>query len=270
MKQNTLLFLSLVLVMFVAGACKNRGVKKNDNLKVNGMTKEEVLAKHNKSRADFDIMYFKGKADFESVREDKKQSVGFSYKVYLAKDSLLWASISKAGISFGTVLMDQDSVRIRITLGKTAVLCDFSMLSEMLGMDVGFHVVQSFFTGDPEFESDKLKMVPGEAKGIRFDEERPPYQVSWFLNGKTFKLDKMVAEDVNLGRKSTVTYLDFQDVSGQKIPGSALIEVTQPESVRIELEHTKIEIEPAKSTFNFRIPKSYEIKDCSSFNPGSN
>ena len=266
MKNHFSLLFSLILLVFILGSCKNRP-RKNDNVRVNGLTKEEVFEKHNAARADFDIMYFKGKADFEQTQEDKKNSIGFSYKVYLAKDSLLWASITKAGISFGTVLIDQDSLRMRVVLGKTAIVCDFSSLTELLGMDVDFAIIQSFFTGDPVFEPEKLNMIPGEAKGIRFDEERPPYQVSWFLNGKTFKLDKMEAEDRNLGRKSSVKYLDFQEISGQKIPGNALIEVTQPESVRIELEHTKIEIEPAKSTFNFRIPKSYEIKDCSSLTP---
>lgn len=261
-KINPLLFLSLFLILVQLGSCKNRD-RGNGNLKVNGLTKEEVMKKHEAARADFNIMSFKGKADFETTKDGEKNSVGFSYKVYLAKDSLLWASISKLGVPFGTVLVDQDSVRMRVSLGKTAILCDFTVLTNMLGMDVNFDLVQSFFTGDPVFEAEDLTMIPGEAKGIRLDEERPPYMVSWFLNGKSFKLDKMVAEDRKLDRKSTITYGDFRVVSGQDIPGNALIEVTQPESVRIELEHTKIEIEPSKSTFSFRIPKSYEIKDCS-------
>lgn len=262
MKNSSVLFFSLLLILVQLGSCKNRN-RDSENLKVNGLTKEEVLKKHESARADFKIMSFKGKADFETVKEGEKNTVGFSYKVYLAKDSMLWASISKLGVSVGTVLVDQDSVRMRISIGKIAVLCDFTLLSNMLGMDVNFGLVQSFFTGDPEFNVEDLKMVPGEAKGIRLDEDRPPYSVSWFLNGKSFKLDKMTAEDRNLGRKSSVVYGDFKDVSGQKIPGNALIEVTQPESVRIELEHSKIEIEPSKSTFSFRIPKSYDIQDCS-------
>ncbi len=261
-KNNSLIFISLVLILVHLGSCKTRP-RTNGNVKVNGMTKEDVLKKHAGARADFKIMSFKGKADFETTKEGKEESIGFSYKVYLAKDSLLWGSISKLGVPFGTVLIDQDSVRMRVSLGKIAVLCDFTVLTNMLGMDVNFDLVQSFFTGDPVFQAENLKMIPGEAKGIRLDEDRPPLKVSWFLNGKSFKLDKMVAEDTKLNRNSTVTYGDFQNISGQQIPGNALIEVTQPETVRIELEHTKIEIEPSKSTFSFRIPNSYDIKDCS-------
>ncbi len=260
--NNSFLFLSLVVILIQLGSCKNRP-SGNKNVKVVGLTKEEVLKKYEDTRAEFKIISFRGKADFETTKAGKEQRIGFSYQVNIAKDSLIWGSISKLGLPLGTVLIDQDSVRMRMSLGKIAVLCDFNVLTDMLGMEVDFGLVQSFFTGNPVFRSENLKMVPDMANGIRLNEERPPLKLSWFLNGVSFNLDKMVAEDSKLDRKSTVTYGNFQNISGQDIPGNTLIEVTQPEIVRIELEHTNIEIEPGKSTFNFRIPKSYGIKDCS-------
>lgn len=259
--QSHFILLCLMALVIVSG-CKNRN-RESEKVRVHGLTQEEVMAKHLEAQAKFKILGFKGKADFESTKEGKTQSMGFSYRIYIAKDSLLWGSISKMGISFGTVLVDQDSVKMRISLGKIAVVCGFDLLSEMVGMDVNFLLLQSFFTGDPILGDGELKMSAEAGKGIRLDESRPPYAVSWFLNGKTFKLDKMVAEDSNLGRSSSVVYSEFEEVSGQLIPGRAVIEATQPNQSRIELEHTKIEVDPTKSTFAFRIPKSYEIKSCS-------
>jgi len=226
------------MALAIVAGCKNRN-RESDQIKVNGLTQEEVMAKHEAAQVDFKVLGFKGKADFESTKDDKTQAMGFGYKVYIAKDSLLWGSISKLGVPFGTVLVDQDSVKMRVSLGKIAVLCDFNILSQMAGMDVNFGILQSFFTGDPVFENEDLKMSEEAGKGIRLEESRPPYTVSWFLNGKTFKLDKMVAEDTNLGRSSSVVYSEFEEVSGQLIPGRAVIEATQPNQSRIELEHTR-------------------------------
>ena len=263
MKRIPLLFLVLPLVLLtVATGCKNR--KNRDNtLRVRGLSKEDILSKQHAAKVDFNFMYFKGKAEFETQREGKKQGMSFSYKAYLAKDSLLWASVSKFGIPAANVLIDRDSVKMRVSLERMAILCDFSVLSNMTGMDRDFGLVQSFFTGDPTLNPSALTLIPNETDEFILRENRPPYQVSWFLNGKHYKLDKMVAEDVNLGRKSTVTYSDFKDVSGEKVPGRALIETTQGSETRIELQHSTIEIEPNKTNFKFRIPDSYEIRDCS-------
>jgi len=261
MKRIPFLFLVLGMVIVLAG-CKNR--RNRDNApRVKGLTKEEILSKQHDAKADFHFMYFKGKADFETIKEDKSEGIGFSYKAYIAKDSLIWASVSKFGIPAGTVLINQDSVKMRVSLERFAIMCDFRVLSNMMGMQVDFGLVQSFFTGDPTMNPSALSLVPNESEEFILREDRPPYQVSWFLNGRHYKLDKMVAEDINLGRKSTITYSDFKDISGQKVPGRALIEATQGAKTRIELEHSTIEIEPKKTNFRFRIPDSYEIRDCS-------
>lgn len=261
MKSILPFVVTALVAVFVMAGCKTRD-KGRKTTRVKGMDKEMALKKLNEAAVDFNIMHFKGKADFESVKDGKKEGMGFSYKVYIAKDSLLWGSFSKFGVPAASALIDQDSVRMRVSLGKFAVVCDFGLLSQLIGMEVDFGMVQSFFTGDPTLNPDKLTLVPNEEKSIQLREDRPPYQVSWFLNNSHNKLEKMVAEDVNLGRESSVVYSDFKDVSGKKVPSKAVIEATQGGEVRIELEHSTIEIEPNKSTFKFRIPKSYEIKKC--------
>ena len=208
-------------------------------------------------------MYYKGKADFTTIKEGKEEGMGFSYKAYLAKDSLIWASVSKFGIPAATVLINQDSVKMKVSIQKMGMLCDFTVLSNMTGMELDFGLVQSFFTGDPTLNPSALQLVPNESEEFILQEDRPPYKVSWFLNGRNFKLDKMVAEDANLGRKSTVVYSDFQNVSGELIPSRAKIEATSVAETRIELQHSTIEIEPKKTNFRFRIPKSYKIQNCS-------
>ena len=261
MKSIFPLFAAVLLGLLLIGGCKNRDKGRTNN-RVKGMDKETALAKMDEAAIDFKIMHFKGKADFESVKDGKKEGMGFSYKVYIAKDSLLWGSFSKFGLPAATALIDRDSVRMRVSLSKFAVVCDFDLISNLIGMEVDFGMVQSFFTGDPDLDPDKLTLVPNPEKTIQLREDRPPYQVSWFLNGQHNKLEKMLAEDVNLGRESSVVYSEFKDVSGKKVPGKATIEATQGGEVRIELQHSTIEIEPNKSTFKFRIPSSYEIKKC--------
>lgn len=261
MKSFSPYILAALFGLALLAGCKNRD-KGRRTTKDKGVDKEMALKKQAEAALDFNIMYFKGKADFESEKDGKKETMGFSYKIYLAKDSLFWGSFSKFGIPAATALIDQDSVRMRVSLNKMAVVCDYTLISKMVGMDVDFGLLQSFFTGDPTLEAERLTLVPNDENLVQLREKRPPYQVSWFLNAQHYKLEKMVAEDVNLGRESKVVYSDFQDVSGKKVPGKAIIEATQGGQVRIELQHSNIEIEPNKSTFKFRIPSSYDIKSC--------
>lgn len=261
MKQVHILTIAVLTAVFMFSACKTRR-NGTETVRIKGMTKTEILERNKKVHLDFKTIAFKGKAEFEGTQNGKETNVGFSYRINIAKDSLIWATISKFGIPAATILMDQDSVKIKISLNRSAILCDFSVVSEMVGMDVNFGLVQSFFTGDPSFQSGNLELMTDNPQVIHFKESRPPYQVSWFLNASHFKLDKMVAKDPNLERESSVLYEDFKTVNGQKVPGSAKIAVTSAQPARIELIHSSIELEPAKTNFKLRIPGSYDIQSC--------
>lgn len=256
MKQGFLLLLVGLLLAFAS--CKNRQ-QQDQGPRYRGMDQSELQQKHKESHLVFQTLTLKGKADYNNAT--KNENLSFSYKVCVAKDSLIWANITKLGLPAATILLDQDSVRMRLPLTREAVLCDYTILSKMVGMELGFETLQSFLVGDGGMPDSAL-LVSGNETPIELRSARGSYQVSWFLNSTHFKLEKMTVKDRILGAESSLEYSDFKKVSGQTVPALMRLVTTSPTSTRIELKHSDIQLDSDDATFSFRIPDGYQVKPC--------
>lgn len=254
MKSNLLIWASLVILAFAA--CKPA---QREGSRYRGLSQEELHARHQKSALQFKTVTLKGKADY--TNEAKKEEIGFSYKVCIAKDSLIWANITKLGLPAATILIDRDSVRMRLPLTREAVLCDFSVLRQLSGLDVDFKTLQAYLVGDGGMPA-SATLVSGKEVPIELQSKSAPYQVSWFLNSSHFKLEKMVAKDPILGTESSLEYGEFIKVGKQDVPTRMVLSATSPTVTRIALKHTDIKIDSEEASFSFRIPEGYAPKDC--------
>jgi hypothetical protein len=254
-KHFGLLFL---LILALATGCKTR--KEGSSTRVRGLDKEKIVERHNKNRPDFKVLSLKGKADYENL--SKKDKIGFSYKIDIAKDSLILASVSKFGIPALNVLMTTDSIFVRNVLDKSATICDFSLVSEMLGFGVDFAMMQNFLVGDAKF-IEPMVLSSGRNEPIELKGNVKGYSVYWNLNDSHFRLEKMRLKDLILGQESELSYTDFKKVGAYQMASSMQLKVTQPEELRIDLHHTDIDFDKESVSFKFRIPESYEIKPCS-------
>jgi hypothetical protein len=246
-----------VLLLLLAGsACKNRPQNAS---RYRGLSQEEFHERYNASALQFKTLTLKGKADYTNVA--KKENIGFSYKISIAKDSLILANISKLGLPAATILIDRDSVRMRLPLSREAVRCDFSILRQMSGLKVDFATLQAYLVGDGGMPA-QATLVSGKEVPIELQSKSAPYQVSWFLNSSNFKLEKMVAKDPILGTESSLTYGEFIKVGKQDVPSTMVLITTAPAETRIDLKHTDIQIDSEDASFSFRIPEGYTNKDC--------
>jgi Domain of unknown function (DUF4292) len=254
MRPHHLLFTSLLLLL--VAACKPA---QREGARYRGLSQEELHERHQKSALQYKTVTLKGKADY--TNEAKKEEVGFSYKVCIAKDSLIWANITKLGLPAATILIDQDSVRMRLPLTREAVLCDFAVLRQLSGLDVDFKTLQAYLVGDGGMPP-AAALVSGKEVPIELQSKSAPYQVSWFLNSTHFKLEKMVAKDPILGTENSLQYGEFIKVGKQDVPTSMVLSATSPTQTRIALKHTDIKIDSEEASFSFRIPEGYTQKDC--------
>lgn len=253
------LFLLLPLVaLMVVSSCKPK-VPKQDKIRYKGMDRETLIEKFDANRLDYKFANLKGKASFDDPA--KNQNMGFSYRISIAKDSLIVANISKMGFPGAMMLIDPDSVHVRIPLERSAMHCDLEFISQNLGFDADFQMIQDILLGDSK-PLDDSKLIPGDSSPVEMRSRVSNMEVSWFLNGGNFKLEKMAVKDLNLARSSVLTYSDFQKVEGQSLPMQMNMEVTQSQPIRIELKHSDINFDQDKANFKFRIPDSYEVKPC--------
>lgn len=251
---SSLLTLTLALTLF---SCKSRGPKENKN-NYKGLSKAEIIQRHQEAAPDFRTLSYKGKATADNPGTG---SISFTYKMNILRDSLIWGSFSKLGIPGAMMLIDRDSIRARVTLNKTAFVCDYSLVSKMLGMQVDFDMLQALITGDARLTED-AQLVPAKDPPVEFRTKEGPYNASWFLSGEHFMLEKLVVSDPILGKESSVTYAAFDESTGQRMPMEIAIASSGPKAGGFSLKHTSVDINPSKTNFKFRIPKSYEIKPC--------
>ncbi|HHG84374.1 MAG TPA: DUF4292 domain-containing protein [Bacteroidetes bacterium] len=256
--RNFISLITLAALIIFMGSCKTNRIN-NSKGKYKGLDKTAVLKKYDATRLQFKTLQLKGKAEFTNPA--KNQDIGFTYKITIAKDSLIVANVSKFGIPGAMVKIDQDSIRIRIPLEKKAIVCDFSYISSIIGFDADFGMVQNMLIGDASFLK-TTELVAKSPTPFELQGSMSPYKVSWFLNGSTFKLEKMAVKDSNLGGESVVSYADFQRFSGQLVAMEMLLLATQPSPARIELKHSSVDFDKEKTNFSFRIPRSYEIQPC--------
>ena len=202
-KSQFLLLLGTILCL---AACKPRQVAGNDN-NAKGLDLDKVLDNCNAHRLQFKILTFKGKADFEDL--SKGSSIGFSYRIDIAKDSLILINVSKFGIPAMNMLISHDTIKLRMPINQTAMICDFGLLQKTMKIDLDFVKFQAVLLGEAVL-SQPITLTSIKGQKVELQGSRPPYSVDWILNANTFRLEKMRMEDTNLGTKSEISYDDFQ------------------------------------------------------------
>lgn len=223
-------------------------------------TGPEVLAAHEKARARFETISFKGKGEYTGATA--KDNFTFTYKINIAHDSLIWASISKFGIEGMRLLADRDSIWLRRMDIQEGVRCDYTMIRKATGINADFYTLQSLLLGELKGETNGLRYVDGTKSPYRFEGTLPPYQVSWYLDGKHHKLVKAEANDPLLNQNSLFNWQDFRELNGQMLSYLLSFEMYAPQKVKLAMTHTSITLDGDNINFNFSFPDNYAIKNC--------
>lgn len=257
MRRNWLWMAGLLLPLLLLG-CKNRKAA-TDGTELRAGSKEEVIAGHRESHLKFKTLTLKGKAQFDDLEAGR--SIGFAYRIDIAKDSLILVNASKFGIPAMTMLLSRDSVRMRVPINQTASECAASELRKIGGIDMDMASLQDFLLGESDLD-EPIELTSGKARPAVLRGSQSGFQVSWILNSRNDRLDKVNLKDSNLGRETTLTYSDFEKEDGQAVASTVLLEVTQPQKSRILLQHSSIAIDKESVDFRFRIPGSYKMVPC--------
>lgn len=258
--MSRILSIALAIGLLVSmPGCKTRKEARSGRT-ARDMTPEKLIAKNKEATAQYKTLSVRGKADLENPQDGK--TVSFSYKANIAKDSLIWATVSKFGLPLATLLADPDSVRIRRLDVKEVVICDYSILNKAAGMKIDFALLQNLFTGETQELEGKALDFASESNRYRLSGQHGHYAVDWIFDPANYKLIQMDVEDATLGMASTLTYGNFMEVESQLVPSVVNLDVKSPNAMKLKLEHSQITVDEPDTDFSFRIPKSYEIKDC--------
>lgn len=250
--------LLLLLPLLLLAGCKPRQVA-DGPAATQPRTFAELDARLEAHRLRFGVMSFKGQADLLDF--NKNSRIGFSYRIDVARDSLMLVSLSKFGVPAATLLLTRDTVFIRLPLSKTAAYCDYAVVRQLVQLDLDYASAQALLLGEPQVQ-EPVEFLPASGRHIALKGRRGPQPVYWNLNGATYRLEKMQLEDPNLGAKSEIIYGDFKKVEGQPVAHTLVVDATETQLLRIELHHSAIAIDKEKVNFKFRVPDTYTIVPC--------
>lgn len=249
-------YLIIVLSIFIISSCKSgKGLigKKDPN-----RATREMLTNISAERVQYETISINGRANIDASKQGLK--IGVSYRMSMYADSLIWLRISKFGLEGMRALVTKDSIFVIDRTNNQVHISDFSLAEEYTGLKADLGILQDLFLGN-------LNVIPGinnmQANGKEGDlttvtGAKAGTQFNYKVDDQLKKL--IVMEAINVAQKlhSQTTYSDFESYGNTQMPQATKIQVIAPDEMTLDFKHRKVEVNPAKISFKFSIPESYE------------
>ncbi len=244
----------IILLLLVTFGCKSsksiiaKG-ELNDKLSV-----KQIIRENQKQSAKFKTL--QGKVKINYTEGDKSQT--HTVNLRIEKDKTIWLS---AAFNMARVMITPESVQFYDKINNQFFDGDYTLLSELLGIDLDFYKVQNLLLGESIFN---LKDKPYIASTFENSYTLQPknqealFELFLLLNPNHFKLDSLQIFQPQKKRMLQVDYSEYQDVDKQILPRHIrIVAAENTEQVAIALEFKSIRLN-SEVRFPFRIPSGFK------------
>jgi len=260
----------LFVVMVFLAACGTHRTAIKRPLKEAGA--HYLIDQLNENELEFE--WFSAKYSAEQIYNKKKTS--FKGQVRIARDSLIWISVSPAlGIEMARLLISNDTVKMLNRFEDNYFISDFGYINRMLNHALDFDMLQAFITGNDFsfYEDGKFKATVDDdeyklmtlgrhklKKYVRENEEGNiiPIQNIW-LDPESYKITRVVIKEiVDENRKFEAIYSEFELYEDQLFPKKAIFNIESYDNkMTITVDYGKVTIDQPLR-FPYRVPDKYE------------
>ena len=275
----------IILIFFLQGCKQKEKVVLPKRIKRYSVGKVVKLVSDNSLR--FETLSVK-KLSASYTNEDKSISIRGSYKI--RRDSIIQFYAQKLAIPVGKLEVNLDSFKLVKLLEQELMIGKNSYLSEFIGMDVDYSVLQALLSNklfsirqdnrDKEFkdyvcdiEDDMYKISSirnRKFKKINKNEDRLERYRNRLDEGHVIKQDIYIDPDSFVVRRMVINDLDtkkwvkldfskFEKVSDQWFPASIDIQVVGDKKIELSIELSKISLDDEQN-FGFSISPKYKTK----------
>ncbi|MEZ4685643.1 MAG: DUF4292 domain-containing protein [Bacteroidia bacterium] len=189
------------------------------------------------------------------------QSLGFSYRIHLKKDEMIWIKVTKFGFEGARALIRPDSVFVINRLDKSYTATDYSMVKEFTGLDADFGLIQDMLFGNfhPIPKTTDLQVENKKSNPLRYVGEASGYRFGYDIESSRKRLVGMQARHSSKAEFMELLYTAFDDVSKkQSVAVKGELIVGMPDTARVAFHHTKVDLSPGELSFKFSVPDSYQ------------
>lgn len=253
------IFRYIFIVCMIFTSCKS-SKSTTSNSSITAMPSKKVINKHYEEGFNKKTINARIRAKYQ----DKKNSQTFTIKLRMEKDKAIWMSGAFLGFPVAKILITPTRVSYYEKVKKTYFDGDFSLLSDFLGTEVDYEKVQNLLLGQSilNLKEKKYSVDLDQTSYILEPKKQEDlFDIFFWLNPTTFKLDKQEIRRSVEQKKLTVSYKEYQKIDNISFP--KIIEVNAVDKSKVtllDLEYKTVEFNRGVS-FPFNIPSGYkEIK----------
>lgn len=217
------------------------------------MRTKQILKKHIKQHAKFNTLQCKLK--IELFQNSKAQSNTVTLRMDRGKT--IWIN---AFLNMIRIKITPDRVQMYNKIDKTYFDGDFSLIKQLLGIDLDFSNLENLLLGDTFFKhnSSSLNQVKDNSgytlKPYKLD---PTLNVLYRINPFYFKMKTQEISHLKEEIHLKVNYDDFQEINQQLIPSKIAITINEKQNntfIKLNLKSVSLN---QSIRFPFKLPKGY-------------
>ena len=219
------------------------------------MRTKQILKKHIKQHAKFNTLQCKLK--IELFQNSKVQSNTVTLRMDRGKT--IWIN---AFLNMIRIKITPDRVQMYNKIDKTYLDGDFSLIKQLLGIDLDFSNLENLLLGDTFFKhnSSSLNQVKDNSgytlKPYKLD---PTLNVLYRINPFYFKMKTQEISHLKEEIHLKVNYDDFQEINQQLIPSKMAITINEKQNITfIKLNLKSVSLNQS-IRFPFKLPKGYKL-----------
>ena len=218
------------------------------------MTAKKIIKENQKQEADFKTLQAKVKIDFTNGKTEN----GVSVNLRIEKDKVIWLS---APLAVARVMITPEKVQYYNKLENEYFDGDYSLLSELLGIDLDFEKVQNLLLGETLFSLKNGDFVASNNEVsyvLRPENQNSIFEIFYLFHPGHFKLDSQQLSQPLTKRFLQVDYKSYQIVHREIFPEIVnIVAMEAADEVKIDLQFKSITINE-EVRFPFEIPSGYK------------
>lgn len=247
------LFLLLTFIIFSCGSNKNL----KDRANVVEESSRRVLKNHDKNNFDEDFLSADLKIRFEKGRTKQNLVV----KMKIQNDSTIWLSGTFFGFPVAKAIITPSRVSYYVKINKTYFDGDFSTLSNLLGTELNYDMVQNLLLGDAMFKlksSNYSSTIDQKAHLLSPKNDMDIARILFWFNPLNYKVERQEIKQLSDNKFLSITYPSYLKVAETHIPQKLEISASsKKENAKISIEYKSVKLEKSL-TFPYSIPKGYK------------
>ncbi len=253
-------YFTVLIILFLSfTSCKSNKNITDNSIVIKEMSARRIAKKHVSSNFDEKTIDARLKVNYK----DTKEKVGFSVRMKIKKDEVIWLK----GTKFITVFkakITPTKVQFYSPFYKNYFDGDFSMLKKLLGTDINFQQLQNMLLGQSllNVRSERQEVeISGKSYQLSPKKQSELFDIFFNVNPSHYKLDKQSIVNSVKNQRLDISYPRYLTKKGVLFPERIKINAKQNNKFTvIDITTRSVELN-TKLNIGFKMPNGYkEIK----------